>query len=263
MQNIADAAQQIWAAERQCVTTPQLTAAWPAMDAETAYRIQDAVLEQRLAAGHRMVGIKLGLTSVAKQVSIGIDSPTVAWLTDDMALSLDKPIDIGRFIHPRAEPEIAFVTNRDLAGPGMTASEALSAVGSVHAAVEIIDSRYRDFKFRIEDTIADNSSSGGFLLATPGVDPAGLDLRDEQVVLENNGEVVGTASGADVYGHPAEALAWAVNRLALRQLNVPAGSIVLTGGMTEAIRLSAGDSVTARFATIGTIGLTVMNDRPK
>lgn len=255
--DIAGAADQIWAAEQQRRTTPQLTAAWPELDVATAYRIQDGVLDRRLRAGHRAVGIKLGLTSRAKQISMGIDSPTVSWLTDDMELSRDQPVAVQNFIHPRAEPEIAFVTGRDLTGPGMTATQALSAVTSVHGAIEIIDSRYRDFKFRIEDTIADNSSSGGFLLARQWTDPAGLDLIAEAVVLEDNGSIVGTATGADVYGNPAAALAWAVNQLALRQLSLPAGSIVLTGGMTDAIPLSPGHSLAAHFTTLGSITLRI------
>ncbi|WP_127817782.1 2-keto-4-pentenoate hydratase [Microbacterium sp. CPCC 204701] len=254
--DVAKAAGILLEAERSGRPLPQLTVAWPNMSEADAYAVQRETLRMRVARGESVVGIKLGLTSRAKQTTMGIDSPTVSWLTDAMRLRLNEPVAASGFIHPRAEPEIAFVLGRELRGR-VTPEQALSAVERVHAAVEIIDSRYTDFQFRIEDTIADNSSSGGFVISPVGLRPNDVDLFFEPVLLTEAGIVVDSATGAAVYGHPGEALAWAVNALAEQGLAVPRGSIVLTGGMTDAIPLRAGVAVAARFGRLGSVEVRV------
>jgi len=147
-------------AEAAGTDRPPITDEWPGLDLATAYAVQDETLRRRLARGERLVGVKLGLTSRAKQQRMGIGSPLVAWLTDAMVLPAGTPVPRERLIHPRAEPEIVFVMGSRLAGPGVTAATALAAVGSVHGGVEVIDSRYRDFRFTLPDVVADNASSG-------------------------------------------------------------------------------------------------------
>jgi 2-oxo-3-hexenedioate decarboxylase len=233
----------------------KFTDEWPDLDVDTGYRIQDETLRRRLARGETLTGVKLGLTSVAKQRRMGVDTPFVAWLTDAMVLRPGEDVPQAALIHPRIEPEIVFVMASRLAGPGVTAEQALAAVGSVHAGAEVIDSRFKDFKFAAGDVVADNASSGAYVVAPDGVAPDALDLVAEEVLLEVDGDVVDRATGEAVLGHPAEALALAVNELARRGLAIEAGWIVLTGGMTDAVFANPGSTVTCRFATLGAVEL--------
>ncbi|MEU9566426.1 fumarylacetoacetate hydrolase family protein [Streptomyces sp. NPDC048161] len=240
-------------AERRRTAVRQLTEEWPDLDLPTAYAVQDAALRRRTADGARLVGVKLGLTSVAKQRSIGIDAPVTAWLTDAMRWPGDRPVPYGRLIQPRAEPELVLVLGERLRGPGVTAAAALAAVRGVRAGIEIIDSRYTGFRFSLPDVVADNASAALFVLGERELAPDAMDLVAEECRLEVDGEPVATATGADVLGSPAEALARAANELAARGLAVEAGSLVLTGGMTAAVPLLPGRPVTARFGRLGTV----------
>lgn len=231
-----------------------LTDSWPALDVHTAYAIQDEALRLRQARGETVVGMKLGLTSRAKQQRMGIDSPLLAWLTDAMVLPAGVPVP--RLIHPRAEPELVFVLGQRLSGPGVTAATALAAVDRVYGGVEIIDSRYRDYRFKLPDAVADNGSSAYFTLGPVGAEPSSLDLSLEAALLEVDGSIVDTATGAAVQGHPAEALALAVNALGARGIAMEPGWIVLTGGMTDAVELRPGSRVAAHFSRLGSITIS-------
>jgi 2-oxo-3-hexenedioate decarboxylase len=228
---------------------------WPGLDVATGYQVQDETLRRRLARGERLVGVKLGLTSKAKQVRMGVDTPFVAWLTDAMVLQPGDPVPQDRLIHPRVEPEIVFVMGQRLEGPGVTPEQALAAVDRVHAGAEVIDSRFRDFKFTAGDVVADNASSGAYVVGARGLAPADLDLVAEEAVVEVDGEVVDRATGEAVLGHPAAALALAVNDLANRGLAVEPGWTVLTGGMTDAVFAVPGSTVACRFANLGDVEL--------
>jgi 2-oxo-3-hexenedioate decarboxylase len=228
-----------------------ITELWPELDLETAYRVQDETLRLRLARGEKLIGVKLGLTSRAKQQRMGIASPLTAWLTDAMVQPAGTPVPMDRLIHPRAEPEIVFVLGRDLTGPGVTAATALGAVDQVLAGIEIIDSRYTDFRFTLPDVVADNASSGTFITGPVSLPASGLDLSLEACALEVDGVVTDTATGAAVQGHPAEALALAANDLGRRGHTLRAGWIVLTGGMTDAVPVRPGTTVAASFSSLG------------
>ena len=234
----------------------RITDEWPELDLPTAYAIQDALLRKKIESGETLVGVKLGLTSRAKQERMGISSPLTAWLTDAMSLSAGAPVKLGDLIHPRVEPEIAFVMKERLQGPGITAATALSKVGSVHAAFEVIDSRFRDFGFALPDVVADNASAARFAVAANALPPEGLDLALEACLLEVDGEIVASATGAAVQGHPAEALALAANALSERGLAIEAGWIVLTGGLTDAVFVEKGSTITARFTNLGSVTVT-------
>lgn len=248
-------ATELLACEAERRDRTKFTDEWPDLDVETGYRIQDETLRRRLARGETLVGVKLGLTSKAKQERMGVDTPFVAWLTDAMVLQPGEPVPQSALIHPRIEPEIVFVMRERLMGPGVTAAQALAAVDQVYAGAEVIDSRYRDFKFAAGDVVADNASSGAYVVAPGGVAPGSLDLVAEEVLLEVDGEVVDRATGAAVLGHPAEALALAVNDLSKRGLAVEAGWTVLTGGMTDAVFATPGSTIVCRFATLGSVEL--------
>ncbi|WP_433171488.1 2-keto-4-pentenoate hydratase [Actinoallomurus sp. CA-150999] len=228
---------------------------WPGLDLATAYAVQDEALRRRLDRGERLIGVKLGLTSRAKQERMGIAAPLTAWLTDAMMLPAGAPAPQDRMIHPRAEPEIVFVMRDWLAGPGITAAGALAAVDSVYGGIELIDSRYRDFRFTLPDVVADNASSGRFVTGPVGLPPESLDLALEACLVEVDGQVVDSATGAAVQGHPAEALALAANELAQRDLAIKPGWVVLTGGMTDAVPVSPGTTVAVHFTHLGSLHL--------
>ncbi len=227
---------------------------WPELDVDTAYAIQDEALRQRRARGETLVGLKLGLTSRAKQERMGIDAPLLAWLTDAMVLPAGVPVP--QLIHPRAEPELVFVMRDRLTGPGVTAATALAAVDRVYGGIEIIDSRYTDYRFTLPDAVADNGSSAYFSVGPVGLPSASLDLSLEAALLEVDGQIVDTATGAAVQGHPAEALALAANALGARGLALEPGWLVLTGGMTDAVPLRRGSRVAAHFSHLGSITLS-------
>lgn len=253
MWDVASVADELLRCEDERVDRPPFSDEWADLDVDTGYRIQDRNLDARLARGETLVGVKLGLTSKAKQQRMGVHLPFVAWLTDAMVLPAGEPVPQDRLIHPRVEPEIVFVMGRRLEGPGVTAATALAAVDTVWAGAEVIDSRYRDFRFTAGDVVADNASSGAYLTGPVGLPPSTLDLSLEAVLVELDGVVVDSATGAAVLGHPAEALALAANELARRGRAIEAGWVVLTGGMTDAVPIPAGTSVAMHFTNLGSV----------
>lgn len=254
---IGSIAQELLDREAQRRDGGRLTEQHPDLDLPAAYEVQRELVERKVAAGETVVGVKLGLTSRAKQQRMGIDSPLTAVLTDAMAIPVGVPLDATQLIHARVEPEIVFVMGERLQGPGVTAATALAAVRSVHAGLEVIDSRFADFSFALPDVVADNASSARYVVGPDGVAPDELDLWLEAAVLILNGEVVDTATGAAVQGHPAEALALAANSLAERGEAIDAGAVVLTGGLTDAVAVAPGDVVEVRFSHLGSISLPI------
>jgi 2-oxo-3-hexenedioate decarboxylase len=252
---VESVADELLACEAERRDRPPFTDEWEGLDVATAYRVQDLTLQRRLDRGERLIGVKLGLTSRAKQQRMGVDTPFVAWLTDAMLLPTGLPVPQDRLIHPRIEPEIVFRMGADLRGPGVGPVEAMAAVAQVYGGAEIIDSRYADFRFRAGDVVADNASSGAFVTGSVGLPPDGLDLTLEGVLVEVDGAVVDSATGAAVLGHPAEALALAANELARRGLAIEAGWLVLTGGMTDAVPAPPGSSVACHFTHLGSVHL--------
>ena len=250
------AADVLLAAEESADLIAPLTHEWPAVDLETAYAVQDETLRRRLARGEQQVGVKLGLTNRTKQQRMGASSPLTAWLTDAMVLPSGADLPRDQLTHPVAEPEIVFVLGARLAGPGVTAATALAAVSAVFCGMEIMGSRYHDFPFALPDVVADNASSGFFMTGPVASPPSGVNLALEACLLEVNGQVVDSATGAAVYGHPAEALAWAANDLGRRGHTLEPGWIVLTGGMTDAVACDAGTIVAAHFTTLGSLYLS-------
>ena len=239
-------------AERDRKELSPFTDEHPDLDLQTAYDAQWAGIERRQGAGERLVGAKLGLTSKAKQRVMNVDAPLYGWVTDRMLLPYGEPVELSRFIHPRVEPEIAFLLGRTVAAPA-TVTSVLAATEAVFAAVDVLDSRYENFRFQLPDVVADNASAAGFLLGPRAVPPADLDLRLLGCVLRADGAVAATAAGAAVMGHPAASVAWLVNRLAERGQTLDAGMLVFSGGLTEPVPLQVGTSVTAEIDQLGTI----------
>jgi 2-keto-4-pentenoate hydratase len=227
-----------------------LSAELPGFGLGSAYEVQRLL---RRDAGP-LAGWKLGVTSRAKQAQVGVHEPVRGYLTAEGGLDLGEPLIVGQHIQPRAEPEIVFIMGADLAGPSVTSSAVLAATASVAVGIEILDSRYLDYMFTMPDVVADNTSAGRYLVGS-AVPAAGLDLRLIGVVLEHNGEVVATAAGAAALGHPAAAVAWLVRSLASENEGLRAGDIVLSGGLTAAVPVRAGDVVTVTADRLGSIEL--------
>lgn len=254
--DIKSASEKLLAAEDSRTSISRITEEWSGLDLETAYKVQREVISARTAQGRKIIGTKLGLTSKAKQVRMGINSPLTAKLLDNYYLATDTPIPLAALIQPRIEPEIVFIMKQDLRGPNVTAAQALAAVESVHAGFEVIDSRFTDYSFALPDVVSDNASSAYFYMGNKGVSPADLDLTFEAVALSVNGKCVATATGAAVQGHPAEALALAANSLAAQGDYIRAGEIVLTGGLTDAVPVEAGVQISAEFTNLGSLFIT-------
>jgi 2-keto-4-pentenoate hydratase len=235
-------------AQRSAITS--LTSDLEGLDLVTAYRVQAA---QRDAAGP-LVGWKLGVTSRAKQAQVGVQEPIRGFLSAAHILDMGAPLLTSELIQPRVEPEIAFVMGEELHGPDVTAARVLAATAGVAPAIEVLDSRFRDYQFTMPDVVADNASAARFVIGAP-VPVAGIDLRLVGVVLEHRGEVVGTASGAAVMGHPAAAVAWLVRSLALEGSGLHRGDIVLSGGLTAAVAVRSGDAVVVTVDRLGSVEL--------
>jgi 2-keto-4-pentenoate hydratase len=230
-----------------------LTQRFPGFGVPDAYAVQLAQVEQWVADGAKMKGHKLGLTSAAMQRQLGVDQPDYGHLLDRMFLMQHEPIQPGRFLQPRVEPEIAFVLRKPLAGPGLTVAEAIAAVDFVLPALEIIDSRIDDWKITLADTIADNASSGGVVLGDRPAQLAAVDLSLAGCLFRRDAEIVGTGAGGAVLGSPVNALVWLANALAAQGVGLEAGQVVLSGSVTEAVPARAGSVFTAIFAGLGTV----------
>lgn len=233
--------------------TPKITDDQPQVDWGDAYAIQDAIRRRKTDRGERIVGLKAGLTSRAKMRQMGVESPIFGFLADSFAVPEGGTVDTSRLIHPKVEPEIAFVTKAPLRGPGCHIGHVLAATDFVVPAIEVIDSRYRDFKFDLRSVVADNCSSACFATGAQATRVDGLDLGTLGVVLEKNGQPVAFGAGAAVLGHPAQALVMMANEIGRRGQEIPAGSLVLSGGITQAIPVEAGDSVHLRVQSLGSV----------
>ena len=230
-----------------------LTSRYPDLRLADAYAVQMAQVATWRDAGRQVKGQKVGLTSAAMQRQMGVDQPDYGHLFDDMFWLEYLPIPVSRFVQPRIEPEVAFVLKRPLRGPGVTAAEAAGAVDFVLPALEIIDSRIRDWAITIADTIADNASSGGVVLGSTPTALSDVDLRLGGCVVHRNGELVATGAGGAVLGSPLTSLVWLANTVGVHGVVLEAGYVVLPGSVTAAIPVAAGDAVTARFAGLGSV----------
>lgn len=242
-------------AQTRAYAIPKLTNEYPQMTIADSYAVQNELRRRFIEQGHKLIGWKAGLTSKAKMVQMGVDVPSIGFLTDHMARPENSAISVTGLIHPRVECEVAFVMKHELRGPDCTAEDVLAATDYVLPAVEIIDSRFSGFKFDLESVVADNSSSALFVGGGRARYAEDLDLRTLGVVIEINGEMVAMGASAAVLGHPAEAIAMVVNILAEMGEPLPAGSFVMSGAITEAIAVKPGDSVVARFQELGSVSM--------
>jgi 2-oxo-3-hexenedioate decarboxylase len=252
---IAALAERLENCELQAQDTTKITDDYPDMDWDDAYAIQNEIRRRKTARGSRIVGLKAGLTSHAKMKQMGVSTPVFGFMADYYAVPDGGEVKLSELIHPKVEPEIAFVTKAELRGPGCHIGAVLAATDFVLPGIEVIDSRYRDFKFDLKSVVADNTSAARFVVGGQPMDVAGVDLRTIGIVLEKNGVPVAFGAGAAVLGHPAAAIAMLANHLAASGEYIPAGSLILSGGITEAMAVGAGDNVTLRVQGMGSTSL--------
>ena len=235
--------------------TPKITDDHPGMDWADAYAIQDRILAAKLQRGARVAGYKAGLTSHAKMKQMGVTDPVFGFLVDDYSVPEGGTVQTRELIHPKVEPEIVFVLKHALKGPGCHIGAVLAATDFVLPGIEVIDSRYRDFKFDLKSVVADNTSAARFVVGGQPLRPDAVDLRTVGLVLEKNGQPVAMGAGAAVLGHPAAAIAMLANHLGRRGQEIPAGSLILSGGATEAVAVAAGDHVCLRVQGMGSTSI--------
>ena len=232
-------------------TVRPLTERHPDISIEDAYQIQKQLMKLRLAAGERVIGKKIGVTSKAVMNMLGVYQPDFGYLTDGMVYNEGQAIPMSRLIQPKAEGEIAIVLKKTLKGPGISSADVLAATEGVMACFEIVDSRIHDWKIKIQDTVADNASCGVFVLGDRLVDPRDVDLNTCGMVLEKNGDIVATGAGAAALGAPANAVAWLANTLGRLGIALEAGEVVMSGSLAIMVPVAAGDNLRV---TIGGIG---------
>ncbi|RFB17988.1 2-keto-4-pentenoate hydratase [Bacillus sp. HNG] len=220
-----------------------------------AYYIQLENIKKRVAEGQKIVGKKIGLTSLAMQNLLGVDEPDYGHLLDSMVVENGGKISIDKVLQPKMEGEIAFILKKDLRGPNVTALDVLQATEYIVPALEIVDSRVKDWKIKLADTVADNASSGFYVLGGKPTKVEDIDLELIGMTLSKNGELVNTGVGAAALGNPANCVAWLANKLSEFDIPLRAGEVILSGALSAAIEAHEGDSFTARFAHIGQVSV--------
>jgi len=243
-------------AERSREPIAPLTTAYPDIDVVDAYEIQLINIRQRVAEGARVLGHKVGLSSLAMQQMMGVDEPDYGHLLDEMQVFEDTPVKAGRYLYPRVEVEVGFILSDDLPGAGCTEDDVLAATEALAPSIELIDTRITDWKIALCDTIADNASSAGFVLGKARVSPRDLDVKAIDAVLTRNGEVIAEGRSDAVLGNPVTAVAWLSRKVESFGVRLRKGDIVLPGSCTRAIDARAGDEFVADFAGLGSVRLS-------
>ncbi|MBE3596918.1 MAG: fumarylacetoacetate hydrolase family protein [Hydrogenibacillus sp.] len=243
-------ARRLWEARLRRHPIRRLTIEWPDMTVDDAYAIQDQLIEFYRVAGDRPIGFKLGFTSTEMRRAMGVQDPNYGILLASMIQP--SPAQARKeWIHPRVEPEIAVRVGRELSGSSLNRAQVAAAIAAVAPALEIVDSRYEHFRFTFLDNTADNSSAAGFVLGD-WQDASGVDWECLGVTL-SDGTQEYTGFSAAVMGSPVAAVSWLVGELARRGRFLPAGSVILTGGMTAPMTLSPGNRIEGNFGSLGVL----------
>lgn len=252
---IIEYANQLAKAETSRMGISPLSEIEPSLTLNDAYSIQLTNIQRKVEDGHKIVGKKIGLTSKAMQTLLGVDEPDYGHLLDSMVVENGGRVDIDKVLQPKVEAEIAFVLKRDLKGPHVTVLDVLQATDYIVPALEIVDSRVLDWKINLTDTVADNASSGFYVLGGNPTKVTDIDLELVGMVFSKNGEIVNTGVGAAALGNPAYCVAWLANRLADFDITLKAGEVVLSGALSAAVNAEKGNSFTARFAHLGQVSV--------
>ncbi len=252
-QIIETIATSLYEAKQSREPIPPLMETYPDLNVEDAYKVQLMNVNRELGMGHSIIGRKIGLTSKAMQQQFGMSESDYGVLLDNMLADQEVPIAIERFIQPKVEVEVAFILKSRLKGPGITPPNVLQATEGIMPAFEIIDSRIKDWKIGLVDTIADNASSAMVVLGNTLTEVRAIDLRTVGMVLEHNGRIVATAASAESLGNPVNAVVWLANKLATYGQSLEAGEIILSGALTRAMEIAPGDVFCGTFANLGSV----------
>ncbi|WP_410874379.1 2-keto-4-pentenoate hydratase [Nocardia sp. A7] len=242
-------------AEDERVAVLPLVDRFPEIDVVDAYEIQLLNIQRRLRSGAKVVGHKVGLSSKAMQEMMGVDEPDYGHLLADMEVYEDVPVDTSKFLLPRVEVEVGFVLGADLPGEDCTEADVLAATVAYAPSIELIDSRIKDWKIGLTDTISDNASSAGWVLGKERVAPGDIDIKAIDAVLTRNGEVIAEGRSDAVLGDPVIAVAWLARKVATFGVRLKKGDIVLPGSCTRAIDARPGDDFHAEFSGLGSVRL--------
>ncbi|MEJ5988406.1 fumarylacetoacetate hydrolase family protein [Ramlibacter sp. PS3R-8] len=255
---VQDAAQALRRARAQRLTIARISETHGIAGAEEAYAVAAVNTQARLAEGRRIVGKKVGLTSLAVQKQLGVDQPDFGVLFDDMEYLNGQDVPMARLIQPKVEAEVAFIMGRDLAGAAPTWSEFLACVSQVLPAIEIVDSAITDWKITLVDTIADNASSALFVLGDQPVALGALQLGEVAMSMTKNREPASSGTGAACLGHPLRAAYWLARTMAARGQGLRAGEVILSGALGPMVPVSAGDTIQADMGPLGRVSCSMV-----
>lgn len=244
---------ELWEADRTAKPVAPLSDRHPDLAIDDAYAIQTINIDRRVEQGQRMIGRKVGLTSRPMQELLGVAEPDFGVLTDEMVVEDGDLVPMSRLVQPRVEAELAFVMERELAGPGVNTATALAAIAGALPAVEIVDSRVADWRITLVDTVADNASSGLLVLGGRMRRVEDLDLRLLGVVVSRGGALLDTGAGAAALGNPARCVAWLANKLGSFGAGLRAGDVVLPGAVHKMVAVRPSDVFRAEFAHLGAV----------
>jgi 2-oxopent-4-enoate/cis-2-oxohex-4-enoate hydratase len=251
-QRINELGDELFEALSQRQMIDPLTEREPEITIEDAYHVSLRMVNRRVESGESIIGKKIGVTSKAVQNMLNVHQPDFGYLTDRMVFGNGDEMPISeQLIQPRAEGEIAFMLKRDLIGPGVSNADVLRATEAVIPCFEIVDSRIRDWKIKIQDTVADNASCGLFVLGDKAVDPRKVDLATAGMVVEKNGELLSTGAGAAALGSPVNCVAWLANTLGSFGIPLKAGEVILSGSLVPLEPVVAGDFMRVEIGGIG------------
>lgn len=242
-------------AEATAVAIDPPVVSHPDLDVTDAYEIQLINIRRRLEAGASVAGHKVGLASEAMQKMMGVDEPDYGHLLDVMQYHEHTPIDATKFCYPRVEVEVGFILGADLPGAGCTNEDVIAAVEWVVPSIELIDSRIRDWKISLPDTIADNASSCGWVLGEQRVRISDIDTGNIDATLHRNDELIAEGNSSAVLGHPLNAVSWLARKVESFGVRLRKGDVILPGTATRAIDIRSGDHFVAQFAGLGSVTL--------
>ncbi|WP_209125005.1 2-keto-4-pentenoate hydratase [Alkalihalobacillus sp. BA299] len=250
---IEQAYESLLEAEKTHQAISPLTELVPDLSVEEAYHVQLKIIEKKVNDGQKIVGKKIGLTSLAMQQLLGVDQPDYGHLFKYMDVTGKEMIAMKELFAPKIEGEIAFVLKKDLQGPSVTIEDVLDATDYVVPALEIVDSRIKDWKIKLPDTIADNASCGLYLLGQERISINDIDLPKVEMSLYKNGELINQGTGKDVLENPAACVAWLANKLHEYGVTLKANEVILSGALSAAVNAEAGDRFTAEFKNFGKV----------
>jgi len=251
-------ARALYEARRSRVQIPPFTDADPSLGMADGYAVQSELVKLILADGDRIVGYKAGLTSKPMQTMLGVDQPDYGPVLASTVYRDGDEVSVSRFIQPKIEAEIVLVLGAELRGPGVTVDDARAAVHGAAASMEIVDSRFENWRIKLADTVADLASNGAVAISERTVPLADLDPRLIGMVLTRNGALVDTGAGAAALGNPLEVVAWLANTLATDGIALEAGHVVMTGALHAAIPMQAGEEYLAEFDRLGSVAVKVV-----